>query len=192
MDSLLRRRGDRYRTARLQTYQTTCDAQIAAVKRLRGFLGGLESNVADCRGLILYGPSGTGKDHLLVAAMGKALVGHGLNVEWRNGLALYAAVRDTFSTGGTEYGVLGDLINADVLAISDPLPPSGGLTEFQQGTLFRVLDERYSANRPTWMTINVADYAELEARLGVSTADRLRDGATVIHCNWPSYRKAAS
>jgi hypothetical protein len=52
------------------------------------------------------------------------------------------------------------------------------------------VDYRYSHRKPIWLTLNVADGAEAELRMGAQTVDRLRDGALVLFCNWPSYRKA--
>ena len=40
-------------------------------------------------------------------------------------------------------------------------------------------------------TVNVASGAELDERLSPQGADRLRDGALAIYCDWSSWRKAA-
>ena len=57
--------------------------------------------------------------------------------------------------------------------------------------LFRILDGRYSRRRPTWVTVNVSSRAELNERLTPQNADRLRDGALAVFCDWQTYRKTA-
>jgi DNA replication protein DnaC len=78
----------------------------------------------------------------------------------------------------------------NVLAISDPTPPLGELSDYQRSMLFRVVDRRYRDLRPTWVTINAADSAEAERKIAPNIIDRLAHGALVLRCNWPSYRRA--
>ncbi len=189
LHDLINQRGSRYRGAKFSTYEISCDAQQAAVDRLHAYLTDFDRHSDEGSGLILFGPPGTGKDHLLMVAMGCAVMRHGASVVWRNGLDIYGAVRNAFSVGDSEESIIAELSRPEVLAISDPLPPTGALTEFQQQTLLRVLDARYSNCRPTWVTVNVANSREMEQRLGSATTDRLRHGATAIHCNWESFRK---
>jgi DNA replication protein DnaC len=114
---------------------------------------------------------------------------HGQAGVWVNGMDLFGRIRDRIQRGEEERDLIRGLVKPDVLAISDPLPPFGALTEFQATMLFRVLDERYSRRRPVWVTVNVANRAEFEERMGVQLVDRLIDGALVVYCNWKSYRE---
>ena len=77
---------------------------------------------------------------------------------------------------------------ADVLYVSDLVPPTGALNERQQAELFRIVDYRYSNLKSIFLTLNVAKAQEAEGRLGAQSVDRLRDNALVIHCNWASKR----
>lgn len=184
-------RGPRYDGCRLSNYESDTEPQKAAVESLMDYGRNLEQRISDGCGIILFGPKGTGKDHLLTAIANGAIMGHGVDVEWINGMDLFGKVRDTFNDESREdeSDVLARFIRCQVLYLSDPLPPSGNLTDFQAATLFRVLDARYSAMRPTWISVNVTSSVELDARIGAQNGDRLRDGAVAIFCNWPSHRK---
>ena len=190
--------GRRYEDCGLNNYETTAAEQTHTVKSLQSYLTNLAANVRGGNGLVLFGPSGTGKDHLLVA-MAREAIWEGVNVVWTNGRDLFAEVRglmgrdryQSLDSPASEEELLAPLINADVTFISDPIPPTGALTEFQSDVLFRVLDARYRDRMPTWVTINVENGSEADDRMGAQLVDRLRHDALVIHCNWPSYRKAA-
>lgn len=178
----LLRMGPRYAECSLENYRGEHPGQQEILERLRAYDWLTRPN------LLLFGPKGTGKDHLLAAMARRAV---DLGVEWRNGLDLFGEWRDMVGSETRERDAIASLIGADVLALSDPLPPSGALSEWQQQMLARVVDGRYRRLAPTWATLNVVDRAEFDARLGPMIADRLRDGAVALFCNWPSYRRAA-
>lgn len=186
---LIRSRGERYENCYLKNFDTANDAQRAAVEALTAYCGDVGERIKRGEGIILFGPKGTGKDHLLVA-VSRAAIRAGHTVRWENGMDLFGAVRDAIGKGDDERTLVHRLVAPDVLYLSDPLPPIGSLTDFQASMLFRVLDGRYSRRRPTWVTVNVSSGQELESRMGPQNGDRLKDGALAIFCDWPSYRKA--
>lgn len=180
--------GRRYENASLGNFDVYDDKQAAVIGALKHFGERLQSHAELGDGLVLYGPSGTGKDHLLAALMRHAIFHHDMRVEWVDGMVLYGMMRDAIGKDEPEERVLRRFINAKILAVSDPVPPTGALTDFQASTLFRIIDARYRDCRPTWVTINVANGDEAAGRMGVQVVDRLKHGATVLHCNWTSYR----
>lgn len=182
-------RGRRYANCRLSTFACEHDTQREVVSRLRSYCENVAEHVRKGEGLILFGPKGTGKDHLLCAVARAVILADGPSIEWWNGMEFYARFRDAINEEERESDVVRKMTRPDVLCLSDPLPPAGVLTEWQSLTLFRVLDRRYSDCKPALVTVNVADKAELESRMGPQNADRLRDGAIALYCNWPSYRK---
>ena len=132
-----------------------------------------------------YGPAPEGNAEAL-----DWIAGHnGAFGHWINGADMRGDVRDGTKSETLERDYVKRLTRPDVLWISDPLPVGGSLTEAQQDRLFRVLDDRYSAMKPTWVTVNVMSGTELDERLGPQNADRLRDGALAVFCNWPTNRK---
>lgn len=188
-NAVLGARGTRYESAQLDTFAVYDERQRAALDRVRKFCERMPSHFHDGRGLVLFGPCGTGKDHLLVASLRCAVFKHGYKPRWVNGMELFGELRDSIGEDRSERDVLRRYVEADILAISDPLPPFGGLTEYQASMLFRIIDGRYSRMLPTWATVNVRDGKEAVDRMGAQIVDRLRDGAVQVECNWPSYRK---
>lgn len=185
--------GERYRDCRISGFIVSDGEDFAAqrnvLQRIREFSEGISDHVRNGCGLLLYGPPGTGKDHLMFACM-KLACKAGASVEWRNGLDWFGQLRDNIDRGVEEAQVVRDLVGCDVLAISDPLPPHGDLSSYQGQMLLRVIDRRYRKLKSTWVTMNVADRAEAEDRMGAALVDRLRDNALALHCNWPSFRRS--
>jgi hypothetical protein len=65
------------------------------------------------------------------------------------------------------------------------------LTTYQAGWLYRAIDRRYSTRgKVTIVTVNVANDAEADKRMGAATWDRLCHGAWRVRCEWPSFRQA--
>ena len=184
------RLGARYANATLGGFQVASDEQRAAVEEIVGYVGELERNVREGRGLVLFGPKGTGKDHLLCAVMRRAVLTHGFSVKWANGMDLFGDLRDQIDGEQSESRFVKLLAEPSILAISDPVPPVGGLTGWQMSQLFRVIDRRYRDLKPIFVTLNATSGGDAEDRMSGQIVDRLRDGTLVIHCNWPSYRKA--
>lgn len=190
-DTLVAGRGTRYEQCRFENFVSTHPLQTEAVETCELYAMHALDHHRNGAGLMLYGPRGTGKDHLLVATAYHVIKEVGLQVHWENGVDLFAEVRRAVGNESKHSveSIVRMLAWRDVLAISDPVPPSGALTEFQQEFLVRVIDRRYSNRLPTWITVNVNNRGELDARLSAPIADRLIEGATTMYCNWPTYRK---
>lgn len=187
--SLVEERGSRYGGVTLDTFDAALESQQACVAKLRAYCESICEHVRRGRGILLYGPKGTGKDHLAMSACRYA-VRADLSVKWQNGMDLFGDMRDLMDGSGSERGFVQRFVKPDILYLSDPLPPVGRVTEFQASMLFRILDARYSRRKPLIVTVNVSGGAELDERLGPQNADRLRDGALALFCNWASARKA--
>ena len=183
--------GKRYADCTLDNFEATCPAQEQVLAKLRDYVSDIRANVDRCRGLVLFGPAGTGKDHLLVGAA-KEAISAGVYVEWKNGRDLCGQFRDAIKGESirSEGGLLRDLEAPDVLILSDPVPPTGRLTEYQGDVMFRLVDARYRELKPTWATLNVAGGSEADDRLGSQIVDRLKHDALALFCDWPSYRTA--
>lgn len=189
--SLMSKIGPRYRNASFSAYRADRPGQAEAVAELRKYADEWAENRAQGRGIILYGPRGTGKDHLAVATIGKILCDSAASCDWVDGQDLYEQMRDRMGSDSTEREAIRRYTAPDVLILSDPIPQSSekGISEYQQSVLWRIVDRRYRDLKPIWVTINVANAAEMSQRIGSQLTDRLMDGACVVHCNWASYRK---
>lgn len=189
---LLLRVGRRYERATLDTFEASAGHQSLAKGHVFAYIAQMPSNVQQGRNVLLYGPKGTGKDHLMVAMIREAVLTHGFGVHWINGLDFYGNVRDRIGSDKPEAELVKSICSHDILAISDPLPPWDDVGNFQAQMMFRIIDRRYRDLRPVWVTMNVAKGEEAEKRLGAATVDRLRDNALAIHCDWASHRRAAT
>jgi DNA replication protein DnaC len=182
--------GPRYADCSFATFEATLPAQKMAAEAVKAYTAKIGEQLAKGSGLLLFGPAGSGKDHLLCAAA-REVIDHGHWVRWVNGRDMFGKFRDRMDEGDNSEGrLVAELIAAEILAISDPLPPSGTLSPYQADLLFRVIDGRYRAMRPTWATLNVTGGPEADQRMGAQIVDRLRHDAVAVHCDWPSHRKA--
>lgn len=184
-------RGSRYADCSLANYQVSCEEQKKLISELQAYIQNVEDHVNNGQGLLLFGPKGAGKDHCLMG-VSKFVIAWGFKVHWQNGLDLWSRFRSTMRRDAreTETEILQELSKVDVLWISDPLPPSGNLSEYEQQRLFQLIDRRYNEKRPTFVSMNVASGVEAEERLGAASVDRLRDGAITFFCNWASHRQS--
>ncbi|MHB1038016.1 MAG: ATP-binding protein [Pirellulales bacterium] len=198
-DLLARQLGPRYAGCTLDGFQVAADPATAAkqhavLAKLAAYAERLDREADNGTNVVLYGCSGSGKDHLLTDLARTAILEFGLSVEWKNGMDLWGEVRDLIGNdhAPSERAFVARLAAPAVLWLSDVLPPSGLLTEFQTNTLFRVVDRRYRDCKPIWLSLNVADAGEASQRIGASVVDRIRDGAIALSCNWPSHRRSKS
>jgi len=146
----------------------------------------VKSHVANGVNVLLVGPSGTGKDHLLACLVHAALAAD-VTVEWETGATMWLGLRQAIQTG-REREWIASLVRPWVLVLSDPIAPHSEVSQYDRSVLYAIIDQRYSKMRPVWLSINASSRAEAEQRLGVAIVDRLRHGALSLACDWPSYR----
>lgn len=187
-------RGARYAAATLENYSAEPGRQANVKGALWAMrIDGMPS-LRDGGGLILYGPQGTGKDHLQFAMLRHAVLEWGYSAAWRDGMRLQDEMRRAIGDGN-ESDLRRRLSEPQILAISDPLPPSpdgkGELNAWNLGFLRDVIDRRYSELKSTWFTFNGTSRKDLDPILSPPLAARMVDSSVCIHCNWPTYRKPA-
>jgi DNA replication protein DnaC len=188
--------GPRYSQCRLGNYQTDQhDGQAVALERAKNYARTMGQQSSEGRGLVFFGRSGTGKDHLLAALANVASTYWGYSVRYENGPGLFARFRQamTSKADGAELRVVEEFTQPQILWLSDPVPPgTTKLTDHQAGCLFAVIDARYRMQRPTWVSCNVTDSDEANELFTLPVADRLRDGATSMFFDWASFREGSS
>ncbi len=184
--------GSRYSPERvmMDKYKVTNAKQGAIVQKVKDIRGGMTDHVANGQGIIFIGTIGTGKDHMLAYLLYSAAAS-GASCKWIGGQDLYGRIRDLMGDKGRENDLISDFAGPQVLAISDPVPPSGEVSDWQVSQFYRILDRRYRDLKCTWITINVRDGKEADAKLSSPVWDRLRDNAIILECNWPSNRRMA-
>ena len=186
-ESVINDAGCRYSDASLESFRCSTEDQENAVKALRDHMSNLERDKT--KGILFIGPTGSGKDHLMMASVRYMVHQLGADPDWIDGQQLFSSIRNAYSQDESEDEICSTLGKSSLLAISDPLPTSGKLTDHQQNVLGLILDRRYRNMLPTLVTANVGSRKELYDRIGDRNADRLCEGALVIKCNWESYRQ---
>ncbi len=191
LDRLNKDLGRRYSVKRcsLESFQVYAKGQREALDSLCGVAEDWPDRLNRGEGLIFLGSVGAGKDHLCAAMLGVAVAKHGFRCGWIGGQELFGRFRDQIDKAGPEREQTKELVEPDVLAISDPIPAAGDLTRWSLDQLYRLIDRRYRDMKSTWITINAASPEEADERLSAQVFDRLREGACIIRCFWPSFRE---
>ena len=158
------------------------------VTTVSDFCDHMPDRIAGGGGLVLLGPPGTGKDHLLAAAMRSAIIDHGFSVAWADGLRLYQRIKSAIAKNKTE-AFLESMFKPQILALSDPVPPKDELTAYEMCILRDIVEHRYSHGLSTWVTTNVDNKTDAKRLFSGAVLDRLLHGATELFCDWGSYRK---
>jgi DNA replication protein DnaC len=104
------------------------------------------------RGFIVSGPVGTGKTHLLTAALQHLALEVGARTRYVEISLLYATIRRGFQEGKSGGEIIGPLSEVDVLAI-DELGKGRG-SQFEMETLDELIARRYNAGRTTLFATN--------------------------------------
>jgi DNA replication protein DnaC len=177
-----------YGLATLDKFEIYHKAQESAIAKVREFLADLPSAFREGRSLVLYGAVGTGKDHILAASLYQAAM-LTIPTNWLSGQEFYGRIRDSMDTGEREESLMERWGQPFVLGVSDPIPPIGKPSEWNTSQLYRILDRRYRAMRCSWVSMNANSLEDADAKLSAPIFDRLRDGACLVPCFWPSYRE---
>lgn len=160
-----------------------------SIDRIEAFAGDIKRRVANGDGLFLIGPPGTGKDHLAVAMARVAVVTCGINARWLDASTFRLKVREAIGSKAAEATILKPYVSTGILVLSDPVAPGSTLTDFQADALYRLVDGRYRAQRPTYVTGNFRDESEAAELLGTQLVDRISHGSLRLRCSWKSYRR---
>jgi len=185
----LDRAGKRYWDCTIDNFRLDHPGQAEVVAELLRYAENMPVEVAAGNGVWLCGPSGTGKDHLLVGLARLAIIDHGFEVLWCNGADLYGELRDRITTQQPESEWVLKYTAPPILYISDPVPPRDAMSGHQVTMLERVLDKRNRMMKPTWTSLNVRSASDADAKMAPALVDRLRAGALGAYCDWPGYRK---
>ena len=143
------------------------------------------TDIVHGQNLILMGSVGTGKDHLAVSVL-RAAMSSGISVRYERGSVICGICRKSFLENSEE--VPYELLNVDLLVISDIEPTPNKASDFEERAILRLVDYRYTHQLPTIITSNLSSRSHMSSVIGERTTDRLFEGAVVVPMLWPSYR----
>ena len=182
---------DRYLKCSFSNFNVSNDRQRLALAKIRKFAEHLETHIDNGVNVILYGPCGTGKDHLMTALMGTVVwkFARMRRIYFYDGAIL--AARAKADRGKTVSGYYSEdsVREPRVLAISDPVLPGETAKYYQRERLNQLIDEQYRARHPVWITINSSTREEFNEMITPRIADRLRHNAFTLHTDWESFRQ---
>jgi DNA replication protein DnaC len=134
--------------------------------------------------LLLYGPYGTGKSHLL-AAICNELIDQGVGCLFVRALDLFFSIQECLTTNRSYQGLLDRAVNTPVLVIDDvdKAPPSA----WRQEQYYYIIDKRMMCKKP--IAISTNQLQELDRFVGPACVDRLSIGQIVVEVAGASFRK---
>lgn len=172
--------------------EATFDSFVATTQQQRQVLDACREWVAELRTnswrpLWLIGPPGTGKTHLLSAITRATIVSRQATACAAAAREIVRTLRDTWRRGSdrSEESVIDGYIAPAVLAIDELGVGFGSEAEAVQ--LLDVVDGRYTRRRHVVVASNL-NRPGLQKALGERIVDRLAENATVLVCDWPSFR----
>lgn len=182
--------GARHEGCTLKSFARYHAAQTTVLDRLEKLRGRLVEWTKRGGQLFLYGPTGTGKDHLAVSLL-RELAHFGVSVRWKNGQLLYDQIAKAYQDDTKVDAVLQPLRSPKVLCLSDPVLPFG-MTEPNKRALYRIVCDRYDRGLSTWVTLNASSHQSAMAMLEPQTYSRLMDRTEAMFCNWPDFRSRSN
>jgi DNA replication protein DnaC len=181
----------RFRTRTRANWSRKGRANERIGQAVDGYAAKLGDNLENGSGLVLLGPPGLGKTHLLVALVADALAA-GVKARYAVWPDVLAAVKATYNLprGVARPDIL-ETLQADPLLALDELALKPSASEFDHGLLFELLDFRYREELPTLIASNVTADG-LAGAVGERIADRLTECCVTLVLSGTSQRAHAA
>lgn len=135
------------------------------------------------KGVLLWGGTGTGKTHLLCAALQHLTLERGVRARYVEFSFLVSEIKEAFMRNVSALVALAPLAEVDVLAIDEL--GKGRCTDFERETLDELISRRYNGDKTTLFATNfnaAARKPEPPQQTGyVNTAQSAREGFSDQH-----------
>jgi DNA replication protein DnaC len=190
----------RYRECEFQNYAAYGDrSQVQSLEIARGVaLRYAEEYPLDERGLMLMGPPGVGKTHLVVATLRRLMSDKGVGGLFCDVQDLLRQLQGTFDrqSGLTELELLQPVLNTEVVVLDD----LGGrqFSPWLEETLAHIVTTRYNERKATLVTTNYLDDPKdprsptLRDRIGARVRSRLHEMCHLIRIEAQDFRQSVN
>lgn len=160
---------ERFARKDFDNYNATTTGQKKALAECRNYIANLQQKTGAGSCLVLIGPPGVGKTHLLAATTRAAI--HSLcDSRYSTMTGFLAAVKGSWAWHGAELG--GDFTSPRLLVLDELWIPQTGR---DRETLLALLDARYLEGKPTLIGSNLT-WPEMQKEVGMRFCDRLLEG----------------
>lgn len=176
----------RFAGKRLSDYVVTNEGQDKALRLATRYCERWEECLKLGRSLVFLGAPGTGKTHL-AAGIANEILALGYTALFRSVPDAVGIIRQSYDGDTTEAAAYARLIRPDLLILDEV--GATRTTDHDMSVLFRILNSRYEAQRPTIAISNLKP-EDFSALMGDRIVDRLRDNSGVVMVfDWQSHRK---
>jgi DNA replication protein DnaC len=124
-------------------------------------------------GLLISGPVGTGKTHLLASILRYLTLESRVACRYAEISFLYSEIRRGFGEGRSSLDIIAPLAEVPVLAIDEL--GKGKMSPFEQETVDELVSRRYNAGRPTFFATNYRLSEKAERAPFTSTRERVEE-----------------
>lgn len=160
---------ERFAEKDFESYNAATEGQKKALAGCREYIAQIEERVNAGACLVLIGPPGVGKTHLLVATA-RAAIYCAVHARYSTMTGFLAKVRGAWAWHADEHGA--DFRDPRLLVLDDLWIPQSGR---DRESLIAMLDERYLAQKPTLIGSNLP-WPEMKKEIGERFCDRLLEG----------------
>lgn len=184
----------RFKHASFDTFTTGTADQRRILTECRSYAETFEPRSGG--GLWLIGPPGAGKTHLASAMVSHVIRSRGMGAAIHGVHEIMALLRARWgaredrnawdNSGPATTDQFIEHLGSIPLLVLDDIGATR-ITENEHAQLYAIVDQRYRLERPTVVLSNLTA-VEMKPILGDRIYDRLREGARMLVCKWPSYR----
>lgn len=179
----------RFKGKTFESFAADGDKQKKVLSVCQSYAINFHKHHADGRSLLLLGNVGTGKTHLAAAIADYVIRSYGFTALYRTVYGILQHVKGSFDKEAeyNESEAFQAFIDPELLIIDEV--GATKTTEFEQQTLFNIINGRYEQQIPTIVISNLMP-EELVQALGERCVDRLREGGGIAQTfTWGSVRK---
>lgn len=189
--------GRQYATATLENFvlhgtEAEQATQRSCLLAIREVCDSFPQTIQNGRNVVLLGPCGTGKDHLMIGMVREAIKAGCCDIGWVDAAEMFGTLKDALAAGQLVGEYLREWIRPQLLVISDLIPGGDALTPFETDVLFRLLNARGRRLKATWVNANVMDRKEAGEKMSAKCLSRLGFHAFVARTTWSDYRAKAN